>query len=488
MKQEPKKNHLLDLPSAFGGRFADDRHRDPFELLADDSFFEPLTKQDVRPATEDREQAFLKAAPTPRKRVDSIADSKAVPKRESFPTATIFLGGVILCLVTLIGVGVWQFWPAPEPVTAFAYWEIRAIGPEGRPVAGAVVKQGETVLGHTDSFGEWRRYMRVRLGTTLPLSVFKKHGAGNLYATKNVAIPAFLPKTGELELKAQIGLQRDGDTLAQQGDRGAPVISPVAQVQTQAQPPVKEQELPAPGAPGTSVDLGASPKVLPSIWVEERPAAGVDPAKLQQVLQQLRDLFAQGGYKVEPEAPLVVQVGTVKDTTGQVALYYVRGLVRTRVKTPKGQQENTKNLFSMLRSFQEDPKKVAADITLGARRYGLTMNPTVQGLCLDGIPCSLYNAPIALNPPFPDWQRKQLKVSTKEGTQDLELFVSGFMAKSLGNQIYEFWGPPSGPVNVTVVQGTRTIFREKLVPPPVQGAPLMIAGSERSKPRPPAKL
>jgi hypothetical protein len=90
----------------------------------------------------------------------------------------------------------------------FAYFEIKAIGADGRPVTGASVRSGNEELGITDSFGEWRRFMRAHLGGTMVFQLTKKTDTGTLKALKNLAIPGQLPANGELEMKSRV-LMRD---------------------------------------------------------------------------------------------------------------------------------------------------------------------------------------------------------------------------------------------------------------------------------------
>jgi hypothetical protein len=76
----------------------------------------------------------------------------------------------------------------------FAYFEVRALDVSGHPIAGAVVKNEGKLVGTTDSFGEWRQYIPVKLGKTVSLSMAKKTERELLYSTKNFAIP---PVKGE---------------------------------------------------------------------------------------------------------------------------------------------------------------------------------------------------------------------------------------------------------------------------------------------------
>ena len=96
---------------------------------------------------------------------------------------------------------------AEEP---FVYFEIKAIGPDGRAVAGAIVTSAGTEMGVTDSFGEWRRFVRVKLGATLPVQLTKVQAAETIAATRNLAIPTVMPDAGALSIKGRIELLRVG--------------------------------------------------------------------------------------------------------------------------------------------------------------------------------------------------------------------------------------------------------------------------------------
>lgn len=103
---------------------------------------------------------------------------------------------LVTCGVALLGVGVWWFVALPTPTTAVLF-EVRAIDPTGHPVAGAEVwlqdrgassdkdqnagvHVGVTVgvhVGVTDSFGVWRRTVRVDSGEEAKLIFKKKYSA-----------------------------------------------------------------------------------------------------------------------------------------------------------------------------------------------------------------------------------------------------------------------------------------------------------------------
>src|SRR5690606_2013287 len=71
-----------------------------------------------------------------------------------------------------------------------AYFELKAIDVDGRPVAGATVSHNDEQVGVTDSYGAWRRFLRVSPGQTFRVHLRKSTPSGVLVAVKNLAIPA----------------------------------------------------------------------------------------------------------------------------------------------------------------------------------------------------------------------------------------------------------------------------------------------------------
>lgn len=99
----------------------------------------------------------------------------------------------------------WEYFARQEIV--YAYFELRALDTSGRPLAGAIVKNGGKRVGTTDSFGEWRRYMKVPLGATVPVTLAKKLPNQLLVATKNFAVPPTKPEKSDIELRGSVQLQ-----------------------------------------------------------------------------------------------------------------------------------------------------------------------------------------------------------------------------------------------------------------------------------------
>jgi hypothetical protein len=82
---------------------------------------------------------------------------------------------------------------------------MKVIDDTGHPVAGAKVLYEEKKIGVTDSFGEWRRFMRAPLGKTITFLVQKNSEHGTYKVYKNIAIPPSPPKQGaDIEISSKI--------------------------------------------------------------------------------------------------------------------------------------------------------------------------------------------------------------------------------------------------------------------------------------------
>ncbi|MEY4631498.1 MAG: hypothetical protein RIQ81_1618 [Pseudomonadota bacterium] len=107
--------------------------------------------------------------------------------------ARLAMTGTALLVCFSVAVGVAFSRPA---VTTMRTFEIRVIDDDGHPVAGAEVKSGKQQFGVTDSFGIWRRSIRVGDEPSIRFDFRKrsaKAGQRELVATKKFALSA----TGE---------------------------------------------------------------------------------------------------------------------------------------------------------------------------------------------------------------------------------------------------------------------------------------------------
>lgn len=99
--------------------------------------------------------------------------------------------------------------------------ELRALEEHGHPVAAAKVTINNKSMGVTDSFGEWRRYMRLKTGEQLTIELAKA-GEGGGRGKKVLRVPSFRRDDGAHELRATIELRPRAAAPARVAKRSVP--------------------------------------------------------------------------------------------------------------------------------------------------------------------------------------------------------------------------------------------------------------------------
>ncbi len=260
----------------------------------------------------------------------------------------------------------------------FAYFEIKAIGSDGRPVTGASVKSGSEELGVTDSFGEWRRFMRAHLGGTMVLTLTKKTENGTLKALKNLAIPARLPANGELELKSRV-LMRDTGS-ANVVDSRVSVDEPLADTHSHSAAPApvsasvaahdmassqENTSISQAGANSAPVATAATPPTQPSqletpvvgdssftsVWIA---TSGQATAATRQVADAMRQRLRELGMTLNAASNWQINLTdlTVQNPSGQPGhILKVEG----RVAGTRGPER----IYVFLRNYDDSPMSTA---------------------------------------------------------------------------------------------------------------------------------
>ncbi|MDD9952042.1 MAG: hypothetical protein OXT67_10820 [Zetaproteobacteria bacterium] len=72
--------------------------------------------------------------------------------------------------------------------------EVKAVQRAGAPFAGAKVFVKNQFVGLTDSYGEWRRYMKLEPGKQVTLSIQRNHLGEPLELSKHVVVPLLTPQ------------------------------------------------------------------------------------------------------------------------------------------------------------------------------------------------------------------------------------------------------------------------------------------------------
>ena len=277
----------------------------------------------------------------------------------------------------------WSYFGSQELV--YAYFEVRALDGGGRPIAGAVVKNAGKRVGTTDSFGEWRRYMRVPLGATIPVTIAKKTTDAVLFATKNFAVPPEKPEKSEIELRGSVQLMLADQnsavakTAAQSGPNDLMRLNGKDGGAPKEEPPMSAiQGSPAPdSSAAASVAVDASPatnasKAVPletsessstlnflssheSVWFEG--SGSVSAPLNKEVLPALIARAKDVGLRVDPAAAWKVRLTGLIDKPSKMDK---EGGGLIMVTSFDG--DNGGAVRDFLRNYQADPRVTARGI------------------------------------------------------------------------------------------------------------------------------
>ena len=166
---------------------------DPFENL----FSTPQPKSNIF-------QTKLNIKDTPEK-IDTFKNKSNSPKQLSILSALgVFMA--VVCLLSLVLTVLDQSSLISEK--RFAYIEFKIMSPSGNVSPGAEVIINGEKMGVSDSFGEWRRFVRVGLGNELKVEIAKENTFPPLKAQKIMSIPSELNSHEELEIKSTIKLAK----------------------------------------------------------------------------------------------------------------------------------------------------------------------------------------------------------------------------------------------------------------------------------------
>ncbi len=370
----------------------------------------------------------------------------------------------------------YNYYNAKEALNSpMAYFEVRTIDDSGRPVVGAYVKTGNTPLGVTDSFGEWRKYTRVTLGSTFPLSISKKVDGRDVVITKNLVVPDKMPSDGELEIKSSLRLAGAQNAVA-----------------------------PKPLSVASSSDtsnhsitvVSERPFLRDSVWITSPQVGSGD---VHAIVEMMKKRGGELGLKMTDQSPWRIEITELSIIGQSTHLVRLKSFLNGS-SVPE---------FSFLRVPQGDALKTARDMLWALTKhtsypYEVVQNQSRESLWhIKGSPIKLWSlsagrdivstagvlggvtahgqglaieSPSALCPAkspcyilarsFEDVGaqgliKKELILSGQE-TTDLDIYVSGFRAKPLGNKLYSYWANEGQSAMATAVRGQKIVWRGTL--------------------------
>jgi hypothetical protein len=322
-------------------------------------------------------------------RVPTKADNSASASLPQSSRSKILAAALLLVLTGFAAARFkpWSYFTSQEIV--YAYFEVRALDAGGRPIAGAVVKNGGKRVGTTDSFGEWRRYMKVPLGATVPLTIAKKNSHQLLFATKNFAVPPDKPEKSDVELRGSVQLHVVDNNDAEA--RSAVAVSPSDIVRTRAPKQgadanrqqtesmilttVETESQEKTASVDSRADESADKRPQPttskeqikfassheSIWFESN--GNQASALSREVLPALRKRAAEIGLRIDPNATWKVRLSGLIEKPDRVEK---EGAGLMMISSLDGEKDASPRDF--LRAYSPDPNQTARGILFSLAR------------------------------------------------------------------------------------------------------------------------
>ena len=392
--------------------------------------------------------------------------------------------------------------------TVHAYFEIKAIDVDGRPVAGATVVHNDEQVGSTDSFGEWRRFLRVAPGQTYRVQLSKSTPSGELVAVKNLAVPANVPENTDVELTGSVKMffseaSPDGETPGNGPDNA----KSIQKAQAISVPDATLEAVVAEGEAGESAPgLISNYK---SIWFI---VDGNQSTLMSEVLSNLRRRSLELGLRVDPSASLRLRLSVIGN---ELAIKSTTEPSLIRVKGTYSADGEFDEIFSYLRNFQDTPYQTARDLLwalsmhaklpvtvvrdardwrleetgsalwdVSARyltdsagnMYFATKKPDAKHVTIESkdFPkvcpvgknaCVLNTASISEASPVYGWKRLNAKITGRFDEQT-RIYFSGYEAQKTGDNAVSDWGLANGQANLTVVHNEKVILRKRITHSP----------------------
>ncbi len=409
----------------------------------------------------------------------------------------------------------------PAAKAPFVFIEVRAIDPSGHPVAGARVALGKDIRGVTDSFGEWRRYLRLQPGADVLVQIKKNTRYGVFTAERSLKVPLKIPKNKEPEIRAAIQLQPEkikrvtGQVAA---DKRQPVEDTMGLAEGEQAQEASAPQNPAAIPPALKdVKQGFDFQRVALVLKLAQNIGNNTLAKQQKaylekkVFPLLQDVLQKDGIKLDPASPWQVAIQFVafpdKTPAAKVDVHWGVGehqglsflrqltnnpqetaqLIAQQVKahTPKSyaayrqngswyvhQNETAKGYWALQGGeVLRDPEGQAFPVT---KEMVNDQQSRMRLITADEKPCSgsqescvLITPTLRETAPIAGWRWLKVKIigNIPKGSH---IYLSGFQARRVNGNVWEYWGEPGTGANLTMVKGDRIVMRRRIQDSEVQ--------------------
>ena len=377
-------------------------------------------------------------------------------------------------------------------------FELKAIDSEGHPVAGARVSYLDKVLGVTDSFGEWRRFLKFRKGQSITLKLKKRSRDLELLASKNLIVPIEHNNSESLSVKATVklnakafngrGSHRVKKKPGNEVSRGKHKIS--AENEGMMSDGTDEND------PYYSVwfsvfDFGHDRSGKTNV-LRTNLLPALEQASIRKGLELRENSPWQVGighvtYRGKPSFPGVIRViarrvgsekkiDFLKNYTGSSDITADKILDSLKLHTPKpysliknGSQWYVQDLKTpiwkisnkiSLTGYSGFPIKVLSKAPGKKSLY--LIDPMGREACkLNKSHCMAVKSHLPMSPPSLAWKRFQIKVYGAHRQRAL-IYVGGLKASYAGGDRWSFWAKPGHHTYLSVIKEGAIIYRRLL--------------------------
>lgn len=456
----------------------------------------------------------------PRARVAKVRIHKT--SKGNLAWALVFLGMIVS------GFGLFAYTRKSEGQKPYVLLEVRALDTGGHPVTAVDVIVNEKKMGITDSFGEWRRYLQLSPGDDVKIDLNKKD---QLAGSRQVEVPR--AKSGKQGIEVQVAIAMG--KLTRGGESGsvppAEVQKEIAKVEPKStiKDPLSivEDELESVGDQSLGIYFDDGLNSVHITTANQAKSTNVLDKRQQEVLQGrvipvLANELQNLGLQIDKAAPWKLALAYVPNGN-QVG--YIRAEIEWQ--TPVGGLEKTSFIAGFAKTYEETGRALTSLLRLHMKKTywaakengswvidetsdtkefwklkpGTAVSDTSGEkftLALAGenghtrrfklkigkaqpceavrqrSRCMVSTDSLKEGPPLPGWVQKKVRI---QGTMPASavVYVAGFQAQSLGNNLWEFWGKNGTQLKVLVVSGGRIIHSEAFKDAPGEAAVLKLA-------------
>lgn len=445
------------------------------------------------------------------------AQPRAPFPRQNIVWALVFLGLVIT------GFGLFGLLRRSDAQAPFVLLDVRAIEASGHPVTAATVTVNSVDMGVTDSFGEWRRYLRLRSGDNVKVEL-TKNGENPLVGKREILVPPRKASSQEIEVQASIELRsaREAPKKVAKEEPKAEEIKESKIVEAEAPPSARGDDLLGiedsvsdtnDKSLGIYFDDGLSRIAIHAVpfrsggsnLMEKRQASIIHERVIPLLVNELQN----AGLGVDRNAPWKLNLNYIANGDNP-------GFIKADIswQNPFGQSEKSSFVAGFSKTYEETSRTIAALLRLHmkktywafkedgnwfidesnpqnefwrmkanaqltdtsgekfsvalagqsgeSRRWKLRVGNTQPCEAVrQRSRCMVSTESMKDSPPLKGWTLRRMRFNGAM-PKGVDVYVGGFQAYPVGNGLFEYWGHSGGSQKALVIANNRILHSERI--------------------------